>query len=94
MTILEKANISKVLNNEKAINTFCYLYGRWQDEKEYEDFNDYIKAMMNFMPNGATLVKGTKRPFGVVINYGGATIHIALKLSGRYCSLTAKTTHN
>jgi hypothetical protein len=50
--------------------------------------------MMNFMPNGATLVKGTKRPFGVVINYGGATIHIALKLSGRYCSLTAKNIHN
>lgn len=22
-----------------------YLYGRWQDEKEYEDFNEYIKLV-------------------------------------------------
>ena len=94
MTRLERMEISKVLNNPTAVRVFSNLYDRWQDEKEYEDFNDYIAVMMKYMPNGATLVKGTKRPFGVVINYGGATIHIALKLSGRYCSLTAKNTHN
>lgn len=94
MTSLERMEISKVLNNPTAVRTFSNLYDRWQDEKEYEDFNDYIAVMMKYMPNGATLVKGTKRPFGVVVNYGGATIHFALKVTRTYCTLTAKITNN
>lgn len=39
------------------------LYYRYQDEKEYEDFDDYIKAMKKNYPNVKTM---TKRPFGVV----------------------------
>ena len=90
MTATERENISKVLNNTKNIEHFNYLYDRWQDEKQYEDFNDYIKSMMTVMPEGATLVKGSKRPFGVTINYGGQKVEIALKHRGRYCSLVAK----
>lgn len=49
----------------------AYLYQRWQDEKEYEDFNDYVKFMKtSIFPNIAqyfTFVKGSKRPFGLVI---------------------------
>ena len=45
---------------------------------------------MSVMPEGATLVKGSKRPFGVTINYGGQKVEIALKHRGRYCSLVAK----
>ena len=90
MTNLEKENISKILNNLNAIRAFDYLYCRWQDEKEYEDFNQYVSAMMKYMPSDSTLVKGTKRPFGVIINYGGTEIHIALKLTSKTMSLTAK----
>jgi hypothetical protein len=44
------------------------LYGRWQDEKEYEDFNDYVKvATEAATKQGLTLVKMTKRPFTVEV---------------------------
>lgn len=46
-------------------DSFGYLYARWQDEKEYEDFADYIAHMTKKMPDGATLTKMTKRPFRV-----------------------------
>lgn len=90
MTQEQYNEIKKVLNDEKTIRKFEYLYERWQDEKEYEDFNEYAKVMMTFMPKDAILVKGTKRPFGVVINYGGYNIHIALKRTTKYISLTSK----
>ena len=90
MTSTEKENISKVLNDSNAIRQFDCLYWRWQDEKQYEDFNDYVGAMMKYMPSGATLVKGSKRPFGVTINYGGQKVQIYLKHRGEYCSLVAK----
>ena len=89
MTSSEKENISKVLNDSNAIKQFDYLYWRWQDEKQYEDFNDYVESMMKYMPSGATLVKGSKRPFGVTINYGGQKVQISLKHRGNYCSLAA-----
>lgn len=90
MTTTEKENIIKVLNDINAIRKFSYLYERWQDEKEYEDFNEYVVAMMKSMPEGSTLIKGSKRPFGVTFNYGGSKVQVALKTSGQYCSLTAK----
>jgi hypothetical protein len=43
-----------------------YLYGRWLDEREYEDFADYeaaaAKAVAEFLP-GATFVSLKRRPF-------------------------------
>lgn len=90
MTTTEKENISKVLNDTNAIRKFSYLYERWQDEKEFEDFNEYVVAMMKSMPEGSTLIKGSKRPFGVTFKYGGSKVQVALKTSGQYCSLTAK----
>lgn len=43
------------------------LYGRWLDEREYEDFADYAKVMetevKKLLPE-AEFVCGTKRPFG------------------------------
>jgi len=41
------------------------LYERWQDEKDYEDFADYIKVMQSRMADGSTITKMTKRPFRV-----------------------------
>ena len=45
---------------------------RWDDEKEYEDFNDYIKVIKNRMAElmkdlttEYTFVKVTKKPFGI-----------------------------
>jgi hypothetical protein len=92
MTILERSNISNILNDKSVLGRFNYLYDRWQDEKDHEDFKDYVEAMMKMMPSGATLVKGTKRPFGVTFKYGEATVQIAIKFEnkGKYCKLVAK----
>jgi hypothetical protein len=41
------------------------LYARWQDERGYEDFIDYIEHMKSKLPDGAVLNKMTKRPFRI-----------------------------
>ena len=41
------------------------LYCRWQDEKEYEDIEDYRKAFIKAATEHAVEIgKMTKRPFG------------------------------
>ena len=41
------------------------LYSRWQDERKYENFADYIAHMQTAMPKGARITKMTSRPFRV-----------------------------
>ena len=42
------------------------LYGRWQDEKEYEDITSYAKPIFPAaMEHGVRILKMTKRPFGL-----------------------------
>lgn len=44
-----------------------YLYGRWQDEKEYEDINDYGKA---FTKNtGYPVIRMKKSPMTFVFSH-------------------------
>lgn len=44
-----------------------YLHNRWIDEREYEDFNEYRKAMSNKLAeNGCKMIKFTKRPWQIV----------------------------
>jgi len=43
---------------------FGYLFTRWQDERGYEPWEDYAKAMADSLPPGFQFVKATKRPFG------------------------------
>lgn len=48
-----------------------YLYSRWQDEKEYEDINDYGKA---FAKNtGYTIIRMLKRPMTFVFSHPKVT---------------------
>lgn len=56
---------------EKILKTVDYLEARWQDEKEYEDWNDYVADMKNVVQeNGLSFIKATKRPFGVTAGNG------------------------
>lgn len=42
------------------------LEGRWQDEKEYEDFADYVKNIKLLVEaSGGVFEKLTERPFAV-----------------------------
>lgn len=88
----ERKNIINIINDTSVLERFNYLSERWRDEREHEDFNDYIDAMMKMMPVGSELIKGTKRPFGVIFKYGGDTIQFYIKFEehGKYCKLVAK----
>ena len=61
--------IAKSIYNAFPINTLGNLYGRWLDEREYEDFADYEAVMKKAVGEikGVTFVKGNKRPFGFTI---------------------------
>jgi uncharacterized protein YeeX (DUF496 family) len=64
---------------DKMGERLVYLYDRWQDEKEYEDFQDYIDAMKKdfekyckeAIMSNAVFVKVGKRPFGVTYDFEG-----------------------
>jgi hypothetical protein len=50
----------------KLVEPFSYLHGRWQDEKEYENFADYIVAAKERCEDlGFKFVSLTKRPFAL-----------------------------
>ena len=87
--------ISNIVNNESVANTFMRLYDRWQDEKEYEDIKEYGKVLADtiakqFPTYNVSLIKATKRPFGVQIKVCEANIHVWVKIKGRYASICAK----
>ena len=90
MNNTERENITKIINDKKVIEKFLYLYDRWEDEKKYEDFSDYVEAMMKSMPKDAMLIEGSETPFGVKFKYGGNDIRISLKFREGYCSLVAE----
>ena len=59
-----------------------YLYDRWQDEKEYEDFADYIEQAKNFITDfGLVFVKMTKG-FKVTIRHIDTLVEIKITGSG------------
>jgi len=59
-TIADK--IMEQLEDKGHCDYMANLAWRWDDEKDYEDFNDYIMAIKKRIP--LTITKVTKRPFG------------------------------
>ena len=52
---------------KKILNKVDYLEGRWQDEREYEDWTDYVESMRKVVEkNGLVFKSAGKNPFGVV----------------------------
>lgn len=52
-----------------AHRTLAGLWWRWQNEKAYEDINDYRKTLAPYAHSaGVTIEKMTKRPFGCVFS--------------------------
>lgn len=65
-----------------------YLYDRWQDEKEYEDFSEYKETLAKaFTEQGATLTKMTKAPFAAHFTTQDQTKWVA-KVTSRNISIT------
>jgi hypothetical protein len=58
-----------------------YLYDRWQDEKEYEDFADYIEHAKDFIEEfGLIFVKMTKS-FKIVVRNLDTLVEIKINKS-------------
>jgi len=63
----------------KMTDTLSYLYFRWKDEMEYEQFSDYATRMnvvfsekIKEIPmKNAVFVRGQKRPFGFQYDFEG-----------------------
>lgn len=80
--------MDKIINNLRILEYFLNLKFRWDDEKEYEDFNEYVKCMESAVCSvlgSISDVKGSKRPFGLFFTYDGKRYHLLVKDKGRGC---------
>lgn len=79
-----------LVNSQKILNLFVNLYIRWQDEKEYEDFNEYAEVMAHNVKNvigDITDVKGTQHPFGIKFTHNNNKLHLTLNVQNEYANL-------
>jgi hypothetical protein len=95
MNEVTKAKITDLFNAMQK--TMEMLWGRWQDEKEYEDFQDYVDHLNKVleamkkqtMTTNAVFVKMQKRPFQFVFDFEGW--RVSFKMTARQYSWRATT---
>ena len=89
-----KTTLTNLVNSSKVLNTFINLKYRWEDEKHYENFDDYAKVMIQAIEKetkkDVKLIKGTKRPFGVSFEIEGLKFNLFLKTGGCSAWLACK----
>lgn len=74
--------IMKKLQDNGSLELLVDTYCRWLDERQYEDFADYEKAIKKNLD--ANILKVTKRPFCVIIGIDKQTeLHIVLSGKSR-----------
>jgi len=60
-------------------NIFGIIYHRWNDEKQYEDWNQY-ESFIKDLYKGIDIVKVTRRPFGFHVNLkSGPVMKVSIK---------------
>lgn len=77
----------KKTNEEKVAKFICYLWERWQDEHEYEDINDYLKAIQSYIPEASKMMK---RPFGFAAKCDDGDLKVCVRLKGNYLQFNAE----
>jgi hypothetical protein len=72
------------VNTLKVLTFLANIKSRWDDEKEYEDFDDYKAIVKRYVENqlGLEYVKTTKRPFGFWVKIPHANFKF-LKVSAK-----------
>lgn len=74
------AEAKKVPVPQKLMDQYADLWGRWQDEKEYEDFDDYKKFMGAMVEEaGGKLLTMTQRPWRLEFKIQGYRKYIVKK---------------
>lgn len=81
-----KEALKKVYGNKikPHLNYLIYLRERWEDEKDYEDFADYEKAVREKVKLNITKI--TKRPFGFHFRLNNQTLKFKITIKGNYYS--------
>jgi hypothetical protein len=64
--------IEFIFRDKEFQKFFSYLYSRWQDEKEFEDIEDYKKAVQTRVPESWTVLSMTKQPFAFTFSLENA----------------------
>lgn len=71
------ANIARINAAYNALQPLMVnLASRWADESQYEDIAEYGKLIAKELPEGFTLVKMTKRPFGFTFSIGTGAVYV------------------
>jgi hypothetical protein len=95
MNEITKAKITDLFNAMQK--TMELLWGRWQDEKQYEDFQDYINHCSTVFEtmkgatktNNAVFVQMSKRPFAILFDFEGWQVQF--KITSKQYSWRATT---
>lgn len=74
--------------NDNHADMLFNLWSRWQDEKDYEDIQDYLIVIQNHIPEACKI---TKRPFGVHCKCDDGIVHVQVKTQGNYLKMFGKT---
>jgi hypothetical protein len=75
--------MSKTKKFQEDINYLCMLKSRWSSEKEYEDFNEYVKCIKQNIKSFK--VKNVQKSFTVFFEMEG--IDLKLKLTNKKYSI-------
>jgi hypothetical protein len=84
--------IAPLANGKKFVDDLAYLYVRWQDEHEYEDWREYEEVLKRHVPKDCIFVRSTKRPIGIVVKIPKVPylVHVYAKMRGDSMSISAK----
>ena len=85
-TVQEKFNKVGDRLVKKCQERLIEWYVRWSDEKEYEDWNDYVEAMKKIIPEDIEFVSASKRPFGFTVKITD-TIGLSIGINSRTMTL-------
>lgn len=65
-----KEKVKVIFQNKEIQDMLEYLFCRWLDESEHEDFADYANQIENALKShDVEFVKATRRPFGFHIRF-------------------------
>lgn len=79
------SHLEKLVNNERLLETMLNLKDRWQDEKAYEDFADYVSVVLEFWKREirfAEFIDMDKR-FRVTFRFADAKMVLFIKSNRR-----------
>lgn len=81
--LINTDKVFKKVSNSQAMKNCLNLAERWNDEKEYEDIEEYLPAVRRIFETDfpeANITKIYKKPFGFNMHINGGIFHIKIKL--------------